>query len=76
MLGWWILHSRRGGAVARGSTVRTLDGTRENIRGRHCGSPGAAMLRRVGLPSAPSSARCTPVLRVVCVGGRRIIAGL
>jgi hypothetical protein len=28
------------GVEARGSTVRTMDGTRENIDGRHCGSPG------------------------------------
>jgi hypothetical protein len=61
---WRILRGRRGGAIARGSTVRTIASTREDIRGRHSSSPGATVLRGAGLPSAPSSERCTPVSRV------------
>ena len=54
MLGWRSLHrwcvgrGQRGGAIPRRS-VRTMDGTRKDIRGRHCGSPGCggAEQRRV-----------------------------
>ena len=34
LIGCWIRRGRRGGAIAHGSAVRTMDGTREDIRGR------------------------------------------
>ena len=69
MLGWRILRGRRGGAIARGSTVRTMAGTREDIRGRHCGSPGcgdAAQSRvaeRTVNRELPAPVGCDPTLR-------------